>query len=191
MTFEQAFKRIKTKFENVDASKLQDMALQITLSDEDCGGTLYAAVKDGTLAVEPYDYKDNDAVLDVTKAALVSILTGKTSIEKEIENGNLTVKGNLEKVASVKDAIIIPKKAPAKKAPAKKAPAKKTAAKKETAKPAVKAAPAKKAETKPVKAEPAKKAEVKPAKAEPVKKAETKPAPAKTETKTAPVKKSK
>ena len=125
MTFEQAFKRIKTKFENVDASKLQDMALQITLSDEDCGGTLYAAVKDGTLAVEPYDYKDNDAVLDVTKAALVSILTGKTSIEKEIENGNLTVKGNLEKVASVKDAIIIPKKAPAKKAPAKKAPAQK------------------------------------------------------------------
>ena len=191
MTFEQAFKRIKTKFENVDASKLQDMALQITLSDEDCGGTLYAAVKDGTLAVEPYDYKDNDAVLDVTKAALVSILTGKTSIEKEIENGNLTVKGNLEKVASVKDAIIIPKKAPAKKAPAKKAPAKKTAAKKETAKPAVKAAPAKKAETKPVKAEPAKKAEVKPAKAEPVKKAETKPAPAKNETKTTPVKKSK
>lgn len=191
MTFEQAFKRIKTKFENVDASKLQDMALQITLSDEDCGGTLYAAVKDGALAVEPYDYKDNDAVLDVTKAALVSILTGKTSIEKEIENGNLTVKGNLEKVASVKDAIIIPKKAPAKKVPAKKAPAKKTAAKKETAKPAVKAAPAKKAETKPVKAEPAKKAEVKPAKSEPVKKAETKPAPVKTETKTAPVKKSK
>ena len=196
MTFEQAFKRIKTKFENVDASKLQDMALQITLSDEDCGGTLYAAVKDGALAVEPYDYKDNDAVLDVTKAALVSILTGKTSIEKEIENGNLTVKGNLEKVASVKDAIIIPKKAPAKKAPAKKAPAKKapakkTAAKKETAKPAVKATPAKKAETKPVIAEPAKKAEVKPAKAEPVKKAETKSAPAKTETKTASVKKSK
>ncbi len=191
MTFEQAFKRIKTKFENVDASKLQDMALQITLSDEDCGGTLYAAVKDGALAVEPYDYKDNDAVLDVTKAALVSILTGKTSIEKEIENGNLTVKGNLEKVASVKDAIIIPKKAPAKKAPAKKAPAKKTAAKKETAKPAVKAAPAKKAETKPVKTEPAKKAEVKPAKAEPVKKAETKTAPVKTETKTASVKKSK
>ena len=191
MTFEQAFKRIKTKFENVDASKLQDMALQITLSDEDCGGTLYAAVKDGALAVEPYDYKDNDAVLDVTKAALVSILTGKTSIEKEIENGNLTVKGNLEKVASVKDAIIIPKKAPAKKAPAKKAPAKKTAAKKETAKPAVKATPAKKAETKPVKAEPAKKAEIKPAKAEPVKKAETKSAPAKTETKTASVKKSK
>ena len=191
MTFEQAFKRIKTKFENVDASKLQDMALQITLSDEDCGGTLYAAVKDGALAVEPYDYKDNDAVLDVTKAALVSILTGKTSIEKEIENGNLTVKGNLEKVASVKDAIIIPKKAPAKKAPAKKAPAKKTAAKKETAKPAAKAAPAKKAETKPVKAEPAKKAEVKPAKAEPVKKAETKTSPVKTETKTAPVKKSK
>lgn len=138
MTFEQAFKRIKIKFENVDASKLRDMALQITLSDEDCGGTLYAAVKNGVLAVEPYDYKDNDAVIDVTRAALTSILTGKTSIEKEIEKGNLTVKGNLEKVVSVKDAIVIPKKETVKKtAPkktVKKAVEKKTAEKKTAAK---------------------------------------------------------
>ena len=154
MTFEQAFKRIKTKFEKVDVSKLQDMALQITLSDEDCGGTLYAAVKDGVLSVEPYDYKDNDAVLDVTRASLTSILTGKTSIEKEIENGNLTVKGNFEKLASVKDAITVPQKAPVKKAApkktVKKVSAKKAAPKKEAAKPEVKEAP--------VKTEPAKKA---------------------------------
>lgn len=156
MTFEQAFKRIKTKFENVDASKLQDMALQITLSDEDCGGTFYAAVKNGVLAVEPYDYKDNDAVLDVTRASLTSILSGKASIDKEIEKGNLTVKGDLEKVASVKDAIKIPeKKVPVKKTVKKAAPkkeaakaektepvkavtAKQTTEKKETAKKAVK-----------------------------------------------------
>lgn len=134
MTFEQAFKRIKTKFENVDASKLQDMALQITLSDEDCGGTFYAAVKDGVLAVEPYDYKDNDAVLDVARASLAAILSGKASIDKEIEKGNLTVKGDLEKVASVKEAI----KAPEKKEPAKKT-VKKAAPKKETAKSKAKA----------------------------------------------------
>lgn len=128
MTFEQAFKRIKTKFENVDASKLQDMALQITLSDEDCGGTLYAAVRDGVLSVEPYDYKDNDAVIDITRSSLSAILNGKSSIEKEIEKGNLTVKGDLEKVAAVKNAV----KVPVKKAPAKKAAAPKKAAVKET-----------------------------------------------------------
>lgn len=135
MTFEQAFKRIKTKFENVDAAKLQDMALQITFSDEDCGGTFYAAVKDGVLAVEPYDYKDNDAVIDVTRAALTSILDAKSTIEKEVEKGTLSVKGNLEKAAALKDAIKAPeKKAAAKKAPAKKVPAKTTEKKAEAKK---------------------------------------------------------
>ena len=35
MTFETAFKRLKGKFANVDASALDDMAIQITISDED------------------------------------------------------------------------------------------------------------------------------------------------------------
>lgn len=155
MTFEQAFKRIKTKFENVDASKLQDMALQITLSDEDCGGTLYAAVKDGVLSVEPYDYKDNDAVIDVARSSLSAILDGKSSIEKEIEKGNLTVKGDLEKVAAVKNAV----KAPVKKTPAKKGAAPKKTVAKETA--TVKKTPAKKPAKKAVEKKVA--AEVKPA----------------------------
>ena len=127
MTFEQAFKRIKTKFENVEVAELQDIALQITFSDEDCGGTFYAAIKGGKLSVEPYDYKDNDAVIDVTRAALTAILDAKSTVEKEIEKGALSVKGNLEMVAALKDAIKAPeKKTVAKKAPAKKAPAKKT-----------------------------------------------------------------
>lgn len=156
MTFEQAFKRIKTKFENVDASKLQDMALQITLSDEDCGGTFYAAVRNGEMAVEPYDYKDNDAVIDVTRASLTAILSGKASIDKEIEKGNLTVKGDLEKVASVKSAIKIPEKKEAAKKTVKKSVAKKSAAKNE--KP-VKVAPSKTEKTE--KAKKAVKAETK------------------------------
>jgi hypothetical protein len=160
MTFEQAFKRIKTKFGNVNASKLEDMAIQITFSDEDCGGTFYAAVKNGVLEVEPYDYKDNDAVIDVTRTALASILDGKSSIEKEIEKGTLSVKGNLEKVAAVKEAIVVPVKKPAtrktstaKKTTVKKPSTKKTAAKKtadvekEDKKPVVKKSAIKKAPT--------------------------------------------
>lgn len=148
MTFEQAFKRIKTKFGNVNASKLEDMAIQITFSDEDCGGTFYAAVKNGVLEVEPYDYRDNDAVIDVTRTALASILDGKSSVEKEIEKGTLSVKGNLEKVAAVKDAIVVPVKKPAvRKTPAaKKTTTKKTAeTKKEEKKSAVRKSAIKKA----------------------------------------------
>lgn len=130
MTFEAAFKKIKEKFANVDAKNLADMALQITISDEDCGGTFYAEVKGGKLNVEPYDYKDNDAVVDITKKALYAILDGKSSFEAAVEKGDATVMGNLEKVASFKDAI----KAPVKAAPKKKEAEKKPAAKKAVAK---------------------------------------------------------
>jgi len=124
MTYEVAFKKLKEKFANVDSKKLADMAIQFTLSDEDCGGTFYAEVKNNVLAVEPYDYKDNDAVVDVTRAALTKILDSKLSIEKAIEKGDLTVKGDLEKIKSVTDAIIAPVKPTTKKAPAKKVAAK-------------------------------------------------------------------
>lgn len=117
MTYETAFKKLKEKFANVESAKLDDMAIQFTLSDEDCGGTFYAEVKSGILNVEPYDYKDNDAIVDVTKAALTKILENKLSIDKAIENGDLTVKGNLEKIHSVANAIkITAAEAPAEKA---------------------------------------------------------------------------
>ena len=131
MTFETAFKRLKEKFVNVDASLLEDMAIQITISDEDCGGTFYAEVRNHVLSVEPYDYKDNDAIIDVTRAALASLLDGKANIDTVIEKGDMTVMGDLAKVAAVKDAIKVPEK---KKTVAKKPAVKKETAKKETVK---------------------------------------------------------
>jgi len=153
MTFEVAFKKLKEKFANVNSQMLDDMAIQITLSDEDCGGTFYAQVKDKNLYVEPYDYKDNDAVIDITRKALVSILDGKSTFEKAVEKGEATVMGNIDKISAVKAAIVPPVKKPAVK---KTTAAKKVAVKKEE--------PVKKVET-------AKKAELA-KKAETVKKAE-------------------
>ncbi len=156
MTFEKAFESIKKKFDGADAKGVGDFALQITMSDEDCGGTFYAAVKDGVLAVEPYDYKDNNAMLDISKSDLLALIAGRKSIDKVVDGG-ASIKGDVSVIDSLKAVLKTVKKeasvkktAPAKKeAPVKKAaPAKKVApAAKETAK---KAAPAKK--------EPAKKA---------------------------------
>ena len=147
MTFEQAFSKIKEKFENTDTSNVADFAIQLTFMDEDCSGIFSAYVRDGVLFVEPYDYKDNDLALTITKSALLAVITGRSSLDKAIANGDAYVEsGDVSKIADLKNTI--------KKAPAKKAPAKKT----ET-KPAAKA-PAKKAETKTT-AAPAKKAETK------------------------------
>ena len=105
MTFENALKRIKAKFEEVDASKLADMAVQVTLTDEDCGGTLYFKVADGKVDVEGYDYRDNDAVIDIDRKALNDILSGKLTLDKAIEKGLATAKGNFDKLATLNDAI--------------------------------------------------------------------------------------
>lgn len=141
MTFEQAFLKIKEKFEKADAKGVADFAIQITLSDEDCGGTLYAAVKDGVLAVEPYDYRDNTTVINISKTALLAVLAGRMSLDKAVANGDASVSGDASKIADLKSTI--------KKAPAKKSAAKKTATKKTTAKKtAAKKAPAKKSASK-------------------------------------------
>lgn len=182
MTFEQAFLKVKEKFDKADAKNVADFAIQVTFSDEDCGGTFYAEVKDGKLNVEPYDYHDNDAALTISKSALLSVLSGRSSLDKAIAKGEAAVYGDASKVADWKSTIS--KKAPAKKTAAKKtetkkaAPAKKTAAKKVA--PAKKAAPTKKAEAK---------AETKTTAVKPVAPA-TKSAMVKTETKiVAPVEK--
>lgn len=145
MTYQTAFKKLKEKFENVDFAKLNDMAIQFTLSDEDCGGTFYAEKKGDSLNVEPYDYQDNDAVVDVTRAALTKILDGKLSIDKAIDNGDLTVKGDLEKIKAVANAIKAPEKTAEVKAEPepKKCAAKKCASKPETTESEVKAEPKK------------------------------------------------
>ncbi len=136
MTFEQAFLKIKEKFENADASSAQDFAIQVTFSDEDCGGTFYAEVKNGKLAVEPYDYRDSDVILDIKKSALLAVLSGRSSLDKAVANGEAVVQGDASKIADWKNTI---KKAPAKKATEKEKTVEK-AVKSETVKPAVKAA---------------------------------------------------
>ena len=161
MTFEQAFLKVKEKFEKADAKGLSDFAVQVTFTDEDCGGTFYAEVKDGKLNVEPYDYYDNNAMLNISKSALLAVIAGRMSLDKAVANGDAYVQGDASKITDWKNTI--------KKAPAKKAAAKKPAAKKTT-----KTAPAKKTETKA-----AAKTETKAAPA----KTETKAAPAKTEAK--------
>ena len=121
MKFEQAFKNFKNKFTDVDITGLDNLALQITLSDDDCGGTFYAELKDGVLSIEPYDYKDNNAMVDVTRDALNKLIDGKLSLEDALENGDLTVNGELEKLHGLIDAVCASVKAAKEKAAAEKA----------------------------------------------------------------------
>ncbi len=167
MTFEQAFLKIKAKFDNADVKKLnKDFAIQVNMTDEDCGGAFYIQSADGKLFVEPYDYHDNTADVTLKRLDLVKILDGKLTVEKALESGKLYVNGNADDLKVAASVI----KAPVKKAAPKKAEAKKPEVKAEVKKEAkaevkktapAKKAPVKKAEAKVEVKTPEKKVEVK------------------------------
>ena len=144
MTYQEAFDWLRPAFKATKAKSIEGhLALQINLTDEDAHGVFYVEVTDGKLAVEPYDYRDRNAMLLVHSADLRAILTGKLTIEEAMADDRLVIEGDVARAMEIAKFVTKPaprkpaaKKAPAKapaaekKAPAKKAPAKKAPAKK-------------------------------------------------------------
>lgn len=177
MTFEKKFAEFKKELEKRNASELPtDLAMQVTMTDEDCGGTFYIANIGGNFAVEPYDYVDNTVNIAAAAATLKDLLAGKLDGPDAMFRGLVEVNGNTAHALAV---LGMKKKAAAKKPATKKTAAKKPAAKKTATKKA--AAPKKAAEKKVEEKKPAAKKAAAPKKA-----AEKKAAAPKTETKAAP-----
>lgn len=180
MTFEKRFEQFKKELAKADTKNLpQDLAMQVTMTDEDCGGTFYIANIGGNFAVEPYDYKDNTVNITASAKTLKDLLAGKLDGPDALFRGLVEVNGNLEHALAV---TALKPAAPAKKPAAKKTAAKKPAAKKTAAKkPAAKKTATKAAEEKkPAAKKPAAK------KAAAPKAAEKKAAPKAAEKKAAP-----
>lgn len=146
MIFEKKFQEFKDKFADADTKKLTEaFAMQVNMTDEDCGGIFYIANIDGVFSVEPYDYVDRTSEIIGLSTEIKKVFAGRIGLEKAMNEGKVTVHGNPADVAAVQ-AIL---KKPAAKKPAKKAAEKKeTAPKKETVKKEA-AAPKKEAEKKP------------------------------------------
>lgn len=129
MTFEKKFATLKTKFDKADLTKLpENFAIQLTMTDEDCGGTFYIANK-GAFYVEPYDYKDNNAAVTGTAAIIAKLANGTV-------DSALKIFGDAAAVDALAGAYKKPtaKKPAAKKPAAKKAPCKTACKTKATAK---------------------------------------------------------
>ena len=155
MTFAEKFNSLKSAFEKANTKKFNaDFAVQITMTDEDCGGTFYIEYKNGNYSVEPYDYYDNNAYINASAASVAKLAKG--TVAKDVEIG-----GDEEVVKTLAASLKPAKKPVAKKAPAKKAAAKPAEKKEDKKVEAVK--PAKKATKTVVKtaAKPAAKAETK------------------------------
>ena len=95
MTFIEEFEKLKKTYGKIDESKLTDsFAVQIEMTDEDCGGIFYAAYMNGNFAIEPYDYHDNTAAIKVSSKVLENILSCKADPMEEFFAGNLIVDGD-------------------------------------------------------------------------------------------------
>ena len=96
MDFKTAFEKLKIEIETADPKKLtENFAIQITMTDEDCGGTFYVSHFDGTLMAEPYDYRDNTAAIKISRSDLRRLLSGRSKAENLIKNGKMNFSGDL------------------------------------------------------------------------------------------------
>lgn len=152
MNFYQAFDNIKAGISDVDKNKFNhDFAIQLTMTNKDCGGIFYIEYKDGELNIEPYNYYDHNVDVSAGYSDLCKALGGKLNINEASEKGKLALSGDSSLFTTFISAVTFkePAKKTVKKPTAKKAApkkesskteAKKTAAKKETKKEETKAA---------------------------------------------------
>ena len=111
MTFASAFEKIKEKILS-DAKKSKstdDFAIQITLTNKDCGGIFYIQQKDGIFHVEPYDYHDNDADISLSYTVFTKLADGRMTLNEGIDKNLVKINGN-ENAAEKICGIISPKK---------------------------------------------------------------------------------
>ena len=139
MTFEEKYAKLSKKLIKADITKYtENFAIQITMDDEDCGGTFFVAYIDGAFMVEPYDYVDNTVCVNVLAATLEKLIDKKVTVDEAFEADAIAANGNADHVVMLFDGFEKKvRKAPAKKTEEKaesKKTVKKTAAKKEPAK---------------------------------------------------------
>ena len=73
MTYADMFSKVKGLFMESDVSDISEhLAFQFNITGE-AEGIFYAEVKDGVLAVEPYEYFDRDAIFICSAETLLPI----------------------------------------------------------------------------------------------------------------------
>ena len=137
MYFEEAFGKIKTSLGKTKVKASDNhFAIQVRMTDYDCGGTFYIEQKEGKFFVEPYNYFDFDADIEASFKDIKDVADGKVDMKKAIDDGKLIINGNLEELLNYGTQLKKPEKKAAAKKPAAKAvkEPKKTAEKKPAAK---------------------------------------------------------
>lgn len=123
MTFIEKFDYFKETYaKNADITKFEDsfVAAQITMTDDDCKGTFYAAFIDGKFSFEPYDYHDNTVAVIISSELLEQCIKGEADPVKCYLDSRLNAWGNLNHALNLIECLKGNKKSTAKDSEKKK-----------------------------------------------------------------------
>ena len=102
MTYADMFSKVKGLFMESDVSDISEhLALQFNITGE-AEGIFYAEVKDGVLAVEPYEYFDRDAIFICSAETLFTLAVGLRDPKLSIKKKKIKIKENNNKVLNMK-----------------------------------------------------------------------------------------
>jgi putative sterol carrier protein len=118
ITYEKVFEDVKKSLMKADTSVLdRDFAIQCNIQG-DGEGCFYIANKGGEFSVEPYDYKDCDAQLNLSGENFMKMFSKKVSGMELHDQGLLTFSGDVGVVLLLGGLQAKEESAPKKKAPA-------------------------------------------------------------------------
>ncbi len=105
MTYADLFSTIKSRFMDADVSDIKEhLAYQFNITGEG-EGAFYVEVKDGVLAIEPYEYYDNDAAFTCSADVLMKMIDGKLDPVAAFTMKKLKVDGSIDKALQFKNII--------------------------------------------------------------------------------------
>ena len=126
MSYEEVVKKAKQAAKKLDTKEIgEHIAVQFDIVG-DGEGAFYVEINDGKVAVEPYEYYDNDGKVIAGADTILAFLSGELNAEDALAQGTVTVEGDGSKVMMLAGA--------AKTKPEKKAVTTKKSAPKKTTK---------------------------------------------------------
>lgn len=96
MTFNELLTKVRAMAENIDASGVDFLAVQVNIKGDN-GGVFYIEVKNGNISVEPYEYNDRSCGITMSMDNFNKLIDGKLDPVAAFTLGKLKVDGDIGK----------------------------------------------------------------------------------------------
>ena len=105
MTYEELVKKVKKVVEKIDKGAVKEhAAIEIDIEGEG-EGAFYVELDKDKVAVEPYEYYDNDCRIRTGAETLIDLVNGNIDAVKALEDGKISVDGDIEKALVLSGAF--------------------------------------------------------------------------------------